>query len=288
MNGIRRKGFTLIELLISITIIALLAGLLVPVLGSARNLARGLVCKANLRGLQTGMTSFQAEHFGQANMGGGLADSWVADTHKDAAGVERGYGVWWNQPTSKTNPHTMGQANIEAGDICAHVQEPGLYVCPVARYECHEPPRGAESWPGVAYGAQYNFPGGITVPAIDRSAFEAARTYALNDLLAETTEDSVTGEVRVKTDYGVVSNGQTIWLIEVHPWRDRSRPSGGISRAHIGPNDTPATFHTGETNCSFGDGHVERLTSTEVRRRVDPATWPPPAVSAGPPAPTAP
>ncbi len=45
----KRKGFTLIELLVVIAIIALLMAMLVPALEQARNQARAVICKANLR-----------------------------------------------------------------------------------------------------------------------------------------------------------------------------------------------------------------------------------------------
>ena len=46
---LRQKAFTLIELLVVLTVIALLAGLLMPSLVAARRLGKRLVCLSNLR-----------------------------------------------------------------------------------------------------------------------------------------------------------------------------------------------------------------------------------------------
>jgi prepilin-type N-terminal cleavage/methylation domain-containing protein len=58
------SGFTLIELLVVISIIALLLGILLPALGSARETGRGAVCLSNLRQLVAANTSYAGDHGG--------------------------------------------------------------------------------------------------------------------------------------------------------------------------------------------------------------------------------
>ncbi|MHC4478888.1 MAG: type II secretion system protein [Planctomycetota bacterium] len=66
-----RKGFTLIELLVVIAIIALLMGILMPALNSARQLAYRMVCGSNLKGVGIAMATYSTENEGEYAKAGG-------------------------------------------------------------------------------------------------------------------------------------------------------------------------------------------------------------------------
>ena len=88
-----KKGFTLIELLVVMVIIALLVGLLLPALGSARDMARTTACKNNLRQIGMAMYLYCSENRGyfppaaeDGYWGGGNLKRWCGvrpDTSSD-------------------------------------------------------------------------------------------------------------------------------------------------------------------------------------------------------------
>src|SRR6266540_3301636 len=86
-------GFTLIELLVVIAIIAILAGMLLPVLGKAKTKAQGISCLNNLKQLQLGWLLYSGDNEEKLVRTGGL-DSLVSFAN-DPAGQPGGPKSQW-------------------------------------------------------------------------------------------------------------------------------------------------------------------------------------------------
>src|SRR5687767_12553385 len=64
LSKLPRRGFTLVELMVVIVIIAVLMGLLLPAIFSARESARTIQCKNNLRQIGLAILNYSHHHNG--------------------------------------------------------------------------------------------------------------------------------------------------------------------------------------------------------------------------------
>jgi prepilin-type N-terminal cleavage/methylation domain-containing protein len=95
------SGFTLVELLVVIGIIAVLIGILLPVLGRARAAANQAACMANLRTLGQLLNNYAAEFKGSLPYGRyigvvGYAGAINTGLNDQNSPENRATNVWWS------------------------------------------------------------------------------------------------------------------------------------------------------------------------------------------------
>lgn len=127
-----RRGFTIIELLVTIAIIAVLVGLLVPVLRQSRAATRGVVCLANQHQLIVGWAAYANDYTDHAMP---LAYSSFADTHS----LDRIF--WWGSINAAAT-----EVNYDRGFISPYL---GAVLARKSVFECPSQPWGTYNTQGV-------------------------------------------------------------------------------------------------------------------------------------------
>jgi prepilin-type N-terminal cleavage/methylation domain-containing protein len=104
-----RGGFTLIELLVVIAIIAILAGMIFPALGKARERSMMANCQSNLRQLMIAATLYEEDHKA-------YPIAWPNASWNDPDGSQ----IWYRQ----LQPYLGRKANVSGQ---------GVFICPSSR-----------------------------------------------------------------------------------------------------------------------------------------------------------
>jgi prepilin-type N-terminal cleavage/methylation domain-containing protein/prepilin-type processing-associated H-X9-DG protein len=223
----RNRGFTLIELLVVIAIIAILAAMLLPVLGQAKHRAWTVQCVSNLRQIGMGMKMF-------------------ADDNQELY-PESGADIHWN-----TNDPTTGKPSWMQ-QIYQYTMNTNVYDCP-ANIQLPPDMQGPFNYFNGCRAA-YLQAGGFA--PLQNNSIRFPSSYALSGdtcgIPGETTgEDGGSFDPMDadKDDYsqncvGGANNGTPYELWQVHSSGQNILFVDGHSKWYKGYNVSDMTFHYG-------------------------------------------
>jgi len=220
----QRKGFTLIELLVVIAIIAILAAILFPVFGRAREKARTSSCASNLKQLSMAVVQYVQDNDETFLWAPGANDC----NFRYVCGTPLPPSLnWWDV-------------------VMPYLKNTQVYTCPTARPSTSGTLR-AFGLTNIAIGYNAGNNGGLVKPAIAGFTFKRGVTVSEVTKAAETI---------LMCDSGHVYGPQ----VTAAPYdsSDNSSPYVAYRFANeSGSNFAPEPRHNGGANVGFVDGHAK-------------------------------
>jgi prepilin-type N-terminal cleavage/methylation domain-containing protein len=228
------RAFTLIELLVVIAIIAVLAGLLLPALGKAKQKAQGVVCLSNLRQATLAWQMYAHDHNDWLPQNGGARA--LPSVNPAEQSWCRG-DMRYTKNDATNSSLFMGRHESSMG---RYLGNPGIMKCPSDR----------------------------SLARVNDGTHQRVRSYAMNEFVGR-LQFGDSGELqpfRRLSDFDGLTRSQVIIFADVH--EDYLAWASFIARYESvqGWGTLASSRHGRSGAFSFHDGHAE------IHRWLDPST----------------
>lgn len=246
-----RQGFTLIELLVVIAIIAILAAMLLPALGKAKQKAQGIMCMNNTRQLMTAVHLYAGENreYFPMNVHGGVAQSGSPITLTPGSYYPWVMG-WLTWDTSPHNTNTLYLTSDNYSVLARYAgRSADLFRCPADNK--------------------------VSQVQRQRGWSQRARSISMNGAVGRGNKVATDGllnceKIFEKTTDVTRPAPANLWVfVDEHP---DSINDGSFFNAqgNLEWIDLPSNLHNGACGFAFADGHSEihRWRGSVLTRKV--------------------
>jgi prepilin-type N-terminal cleavage/methylation domain-containing protein/prepilin-type processing-associated H-X9-DG protein len=249
--GIRR-GFTLLELIVAISVVAMLTAILLPAVQQAREAARLVQCKNNLRQMGIALTAYHDSH--RCFPGGALDGwSWIAEILPEV---------------DQANLQSNLNLRLELGQAMQTGQNVGITDAVLPALLCPSDPNGSSIFVATEFGgrrfAHTNYLGTESSgPAKENGMFDLQNCLRLRDVVDGTSQTLFVGERGIDRVNNKI--GQFGWWTFGASYETVMSVAGGMESGPTTGVQSIQTwwgYHPGGVPFSFVDGSVHFMNNS--------------------------
>ena len=228
-----RSGFTLIELLVVIAIIAILAAMLLPALGKAKQKAQAIECMNNLKQLQLGWVIYSGDNNDKLVNSGGQA--YDVPYYPYPPYTDPGdYRNQWVYGDMTRPPGNINPVLIQQGLLYPYINNTAVYKCPADNRQ------------------QVVTPHVLSTRSMSMNCWMNAIT-SWNDTRSHSIRCR---DYRKQQDMSQPGPSMTFVFIDENPYSINDGWFAEDPTINMWV-DKPATYHANSGGLSFADGHSE-------------------------------